>query len=116
MPGLGAQPRHIGLRIVPTHTDDGISSGLRKAWRMPVALGRNEFCARIKRNAAVGVRPMSLRHKFSIFISSDVESADREPVPDRDRMLRYRTSAQARQIRQILTLLFPRRCPHSQVA
>jgi hypothetical protein len=32
------QPGHIGRRIVPTHTDDGVSSGLRKPWRMPIAV------------------------------------------------------------------------------
>src|SRR5207302_9555487 len=93
MPCLGAQPGHIGLRIVPTHTDDGVSSGLWKPWRMPIAVRSNEGSGRIKRIAAIWVRPMCLRHKLSVLISRHVKFANCELVPDRDRMLRYRASA-----------------------
>src|SRR5437868_3273497 len=56
MPCPGAQPRHISLRIVPTHADDWISSGLRKAWSMPIAVRGNEGAGWSNRNAAIGVR------------------------------------------------------------
>src|SRR5689334_14380453 len=91
---LGTEPRHIGLCIVPTHTDHGVSSGLRKAWRVPIALRSNEAGpGRINRGAAIGVRPMGLRHKLSVFIARHVVFANCEPVPDRDQMLRHRVSA-----------------------
>src|SRR5947209_14177100 len=94
MPCLGAQPRYVGLCIVPTHTDDGVSSGLRKAWRMPIAVRGNEVgSGGIDRNAAISVRPMCLRHKLSVLISRHVKSADCELAPDRDQMLRHRVSA-----------------------
>src|ERR1700730_14403589 len=117
MPCLGAQPSYIGLRIVPTHTDDGISSGLRKPWRMPIAVRSNEAAGRIVRNAAIGVRPtfavrsneagpecisrnavigvraICLRHKLSVLISRHVKFANCELVSDRDQVLRYRASA-----------------------
>src|SRR5271167_1149970 len=94
MPCLGAQPSHIGLRIVPTHTDDGVSSGLRKPRRMPIAVRSNEAgSGRINRNAANGVRPTSLRHKLSVLISGHVKFGNRELVSDRNRMLWYRASA-----------------------
>src|SRR5262250_2583833 len=93
MPCLGAQPRHIGLCIIPTHTDDGVSSGLRKAWRMPIAVRRNEVSGCSKRKAAVRVRPMCLRHKLSVLLSRHVKFANCELVSDRDQMLRYRVSA-----------------------
>src|SRR5258707_3453125 len=91
---LGAEPCHIGLRIVPTHTDDGVSSGLRKPWRMPIAVRSNEAgSGRINRNAAIGVRPICLRHKLSVLISRHVKFGNCELVSDRDQMLRYRASA-----------------------
>src|SRR5215831_908978 len=94
MPCLGAQPRHIGLCIVPTHTDDGVSSGLRKAWSMPIAVRSNEVGpGRINRGAAIGVRPMCLRHKLSVLVSRHVIFANCELVLDLDRVLRYRVSA-----------------------
>src|SRR5258707_7040780 len=118
MPCLGSQPSHIGLCIVPTHTDDGVSSGLQKPWSMPIAVRRNEAGpGRINRNAAIGVRPtfavrsneagsgrisrntvievrpICLRHKLSVLISRHVKFANCELVSDRDRMLRYRASA-----------------------
>src|SRR3984957_3575249 len=94
MPCLGAQPSHIGLRIVPTHTDDGVSSGLRKPRRMPIAVGSNEAgSGRINRNAAIGVRPICLRHKLSVLISRHVKFGNRELAADGDQMLRYRASA-----------------------
>src|SRR5438874_9609328 len=93
MPCLGAQPSHIGLRIVPTHTDDGVSSGLRKPWRMPIAVRSNEGSGRIKRIAAIGVRPICLRYKLSVLISRHVKFGNCELVSDRDQMLRYRASA-----------------------
>src|SRR5271170_5798397 len=94
MPCLGAQPSHIGLRIVPTHTDDGVSSGLRKPWRMPIAVRTNEAgSGRINRKAAIGVRPICLRHKLSVLISRHVKFGNGELVSDRDQMLRYRVSA-----------------------
>src|SRR5437667_8569753 len=130
MPCLGAQPSHIGLRIVPTHTDDGISSGLRKPWRMPIAVRSNEAGGRINRNAAIGVRPtfavrsneagsgctsrnaviglrpIRLRHKLRVLISRHVKLANCELVSDRDQMLRYRASAKL--IGEILARFFPR--------
>src|SRR5207253_3168144 len=118
MPCLGAQPSHIGLRIVPTHTDDGISSGLRKPWRTPIDIRSNEASSgRINRNAAIGVRPtfavrsneagpgwisrnavigvgpICLRHKLSVLISRHVKFGNCELVSNRDQMLRYRASA-----------------------
>src|SRR5437660_8601240 len=93
MPCLGAQPSHIGLRIVPTHTDDGVSSGLRKPWRMPIAVRSNEASGRIKRIAAIGVRPICLRYKLSVLISRHVKFGNCELVLVRDQMLRYRSSA-----------------------
>src|SRR5215468_12511581 len=94
MPRLGAQPRHIGLRIVPTRTDDGVSSGLRKPWRVPIAVRSNEAGpGRINRGAAIGVRPMCLRHKLSVLVSCHVKFANCELVSDRNQMLRYRVSA-----------------------
>src|SRR5262249_40008261 len=93
MPCLGAQPSDIGLRIVPTHTDDGVSSGLRKAWRMPIAVGRNEASGCSDRSAAIRVRPVCLRHKLSVLISRHVKFANCEFASDRDQMLRYRVSA-----------------------
>src|SRR5580765_8220790 len=115
MPCLGAQPRHIGLCIVPTHTDDGVSSGLGKAWRMPIAARSNEAGpGRINRSAAIGVRPICLSHKLSVLISRHVKFANCKLVSDRDQMLRYRVSATF--IRPILALFFPRRCPHSEPA
>jgi len=80
MPCLGAQPSHIGLRIVPTHTDDGVSSGLRKPWRMPIAVRSNEGCGRTNRSAAIGVRPICLRHKLSVLISRHVKFGNCELV------------------------------------
>src|SRR6476661_1346139 len=105
MPCLGAEPSHIGLRIVPTHTDDGVSSGLRKPWRMPIAVRNNEGSGRIKRNAAIGVRPMCLCHKLSVLISRHVKFGNCELVPERDHMLRYRASATF--LRYILARFFP---------
>src|SRR5690349_20308853 len=94
MPCLGAQPSHIGLRIVPTHTDDGVSSGLRKPWRMPIAVRSNEAgSGRVNRNAAIRVRPMCLHHKLSVLISRHVKFANCEFVSDRDQMLGCRVSA-----------------------
>src|SRR5690348_16624365 len=116
MPSLGAQPNHIGLRIIPTHTHDGVPSGLRKPRRTPsavrsdegsgrvngnAAIGvrltfaglRNEAGGRIRHNAIVGVRPIRLRYKLSVLISRHVKFADGELVSDRDQMLRYRVSA-----------------------
>src|SRR5215470_9449480 len=94
MPSLGAQPRHIGLCIVPTHTDDGVSCGLRKPWRMPIAVRSKEAgSGRINRGAVIGVRPICLRHKLSVLISRHVKFANCEFVSDRDQMLRYRVSA-----------------------
>src|SRR5438477_10543564 len=93
MPCLGAQPSHIGLRIVPTHTDEGIASGLRKPWRMPIAVRTNKAAGRIKPIAAIGVRPICLRHKLSVLISRHVKFGNCELVSDRDQMLRYRASA-----------------------
>src|ERR1700730_1076855 len=117
MPCLGARPSHIGLRIVPTHTDNGVSSGLRKPWSMPIAVRNNEASGRIRRNAAIGVRPtfavrsneagsgrisgnavigvrpIFLRHKLSVLISRHVKFGNCELVSDRDQMLRYRASA-----------------------
>src|ERR1700684_4167232 len=94
MPCLGAQPSHIGLRIVPTHTDDGVPSCLRKPWRMPIAVRGNEVgSGRINRNAAIGVRPICLRHKLSVLISRHVKFGNRELVSDRDQMLWYRAAA-----------------------
>src|SRR5207248_9672329 len=94
MPCLGAQPSHIGLRMVPTRTDDGDSSGLRKPWRMPIAVRNNEAgTGCISRNAVIGVRPICLRHKLSVLISRHVKFANCELVSDRDQMLRYRASA-----------------------
>src|SRR5438477_12295498 len=93
MPCFGAQPRHVGLGIVPTHTDDGVSSGLRKAWRTPIALRSNEGSGCSRRNAAIGVRPICLRHKLSVLISRHVKFGNCELVSDRDHMLRYRASA-----------------------
>src|SRR6267154_736462 len=118
MPCLGAEPCHIGLRIVPTHTDDGVSSGLRKPWRMPIAVRSNEAgsgrinrnaaigarptfavrsneagSGRISRNAVIGVRPICLSHKLSVLISRHVKFGNCELVSDRDQMLRYRASA-----------------------
>src|SRR5206468_1170472 len=92
MPRLGAQPSDIGLRIVPTHTDDGVSSGLRKPWRMPIAVPSNEAARRIKRIAAIGVRPICLSHELSVLISRHVKFGNCELVSDRDQMLRYRAS------------------------
>src|SRR5438876_12141104 len=93
MPCLGAQPSHIGLRIVPTHTGDGVSSGLRKPWRMPIAVRSNEAAGRIKRIAAIDVRPICLRPKLRVLISRHVKVDNCELVSDRDQMLRYRASA-----------------------
>src|SRR6516164_7131182 len=93
MPCLGAQPSHIGLRIIPIYADDGVFSGLRKPWRMPIAVRSNEGSGRIKRNAAIGVRPICLCHKLSVLISRHVKFGNREAVSDRDQMLRYRVSA-----------------------
>src|SRR5215469_16834244 len=94
MPCLGAQPSDIGLCIVPTHTDDGVSSGLRKPRRMPIAVRSNEAAGgRINRDAAIRVRPICLRHKLSVLVSRHVEFANCELVSDRDQMLRYRVSA-----------------------
>src|SRR5215470_3013904 len=94
MPCLGTQPSHIGLRIVPTHTDDGVSSGLRKSRRMPIAVRFNEAdSGRIIRSAAIGVRPICLRHKLSVLVSRHVKFANCELVLDLDQMLRYRESA-----------------------
>src|ERR1051325_3543803 len=94
MPCLGAQPRHIGLCIVPTHTDDGVSSGLRKPWRVPIAVRSNEAGpGRIDRDAAIGVWPTCLCHKLSVLVSRHVKFANCERVLDLDRMLRYRASA-----------------------
>src|SRR5438552_8357194 len=90
---LGAQPRHIGLCIVPTHTDDGVSSGLRKTWRTPIAFRSNETAGRIRRLAAIGVRPLCLRHKLSVLISRHLKLANGELVSDGDQMLRHRASA-----------------------
>src|SRR5437660_3151521 len=107
MPCLGAQRSHIGLRIVPTHTDDGVSSGLRKPWRMPTAVRSNEVgSGRINRNAAIGNRPMCLRHKLSVLISRHVKFGNCELLSDRDQMLRYRVSATFNG--PILALFFPR--------
>src|SRR5437899_13076879 len=93
MPCLGAQPSHIRLRIVPTHTDDGVSSGLRKPWRMPIAVSSNEASGCIKCLAATGVRPICLRHKLSVLVSRHVKFGNCELVLDRDQVLRYRASA-----------------------
>src|SRR5262252_4802023 len=93
MPCLGAQPRHIGLGIVPTHTDGGVSSGLRKAWRMPIAVRSKEGSGCSRRNAAIRVRPICLRHKLSVLISRHVKFANCEVVSDLDQMLRYHASA-----------------------
>src|SRR5207249_11486023 len=92
MPCLGAQPSHIGLRIVPARTGDGVSSGLRKPWRMPIAVRSNEGSGRIKRITADGVRPICLRYKLSVLISRHVKFGDCELVSDRDQRLRYRAS------------------------
>src|SRR5262249_55788464 len=89
MPCLGAQPRHIGLRIVPTHTDDGVSSGLRKAWRTPIAVRRNEASGCSKRSAAIRVRPICLCHKLSVLISRHVKFGICELMPDRAKLLRF---------------------------
>src|ERR1700685_4492033 len=108
MPCLGAQPSHIGLRIVPTHTDDGVSSGLWKPWRTPIAVRSNEACSgRIDRNAAIRVRPICLRHKLSVLISRHVKFGNCELLSDRDQMLRYRVSAKL--IGEILARFLPRR-------
>src|SRR5690242_2216538 len=93
MPCLGAQPSDIGLRIVPTHTDDGVSSGLRKPCRMPIALRRNELGGRTNRKTGIGVRPMCLRHKLSVLVLRHVKFANCELVLNRNQMLRYRLSA-----------------------
>src|SRR5437016_12615119 len=93
MPCLGAQPSDIGLRFVPTHTADWGSSGLRKPCRMPIAVRCNEASGRIKRIAAIGVRPICLRHKLSVLVSRHVKFGNCELVLDRDQMLRYRASA-----------------------
>src|SRR5262245_62072878 len=93
MPCLGAQPSDIGLRIVPTHTDDGVSSGLRKPWRMPIAVRSNEVGGWTNRKTGIGVRPMCLRHKLSVLVSRHVKFGNCELVSDRDQMLRYRASA-----------------------
>src|SRR5215467_5742683 len=94
MPCLGAQPCHIGLRIVPTHTNDWVSSGLRKPWRVPIAVRSNEAGpGRINRGAAIGVRPICLRHKLSVLVSCQVKFGNCELVLDLDQMLRYRESA-----------------------
>src|SRR5258707_392016 len=93
MPCLGAQPSHIGLRIVPTHTDDGVSSGLRKPWRMPIAVRSNEAARRIERIAAIGAGPFGRRHNLSVLISRHVNFGICELVSDRDQMLRYGASA-----------------------
>src|SRR5689334_18005228 len=115
MPCLGAQPSHIGLRIVPTHTDDGVSSGLRKPRRTPIALDGNEVgSGRIDGNAAIGVRPIGLCHKLSVLISRHVKLGNRELVPDCDQMLWYRVSATF--FGPILAFLFSRRRPHREPA
>src|SRR5437016_9709302 len=93
MPCLGAQPSHIRMRIVPTHTDDGVSSGLWKPWRTPIAVRSNEASGRIKRIAAIGGRALCLRHKLSVLISRHVKFGNCELVSDRDQMLRFRASA-----------------------
>src|SRR6201993_2162836 len=93
MPRLGAQPSHIGLRIVPTHTDDRVSSGLRKPRRMPIAVRIHEAAGWIIRSAAIGVGPICLRHKLSVLVSRHVKFANCELVLDFDQMLRYRESA-----------------------
>src|SRR5690348_10941152 len=116
MPSLGAQPSHIGLSIVPTHTDDGVPAGLRKPRRTPIAVRSDEGSGRINRDAAigvrlaftglsneaggwirhnaiVGVRPIRLRHELSVLISRHVILGNRKLISDRDHMLRYRVSA-----------------------
>src|SRR5262249_3684463 len=94
MPRLGAQPNHIGLRIIPIYTDDGVFSGLRKPWGIPIdAFFLTPPPGLIGSITALGVRPICLRHKLSILISRHVKFGYREPVSNRDQVLRYRVSA-----------------------
>ena len=112
MPRLGAQPSHIGLRIIPIYTDDGVFSGLRKPWRMPIGAFLITLpTGLIGSITAIGVWPICLRHKLSILISRHVKFGYREPVSNRDQVLRYRVSAKI--IHYILTLFFPRRSSHN---
>src|SRR5580704_7386496 len=115
MPRLGAQPSHIGLRIVPIDADDGVSSGLRKPWRMPFGVFLITLSTRrIRGITGIGFWSFCLGHKLSVFISRHVKFGNCEAVLDRDPVLRYRVSAKI--IRRILTLFFPRRSPHNETA
>src|SRR5215467_641377 len=115
MPRLGAQPSHIGLRIIPIYTDDGVFSGLRKPWRMPIGAFLITLpTGLIGSITAIGVRAICLRHKLSILISRHVKFGYREPVSNRDQVLRYRVPAKI--IHYIFTLFFPRRSSHNETA